>query len=98
MIKEKLYIKEVTINELLEGLHIKSNVNNFIDVINILENENPDASYFVDVNLSVLLKYLYDAGFDDNHIIKLSNNLYGSYIELYYLNDVDCYLLEIGIR
>lgn len=98
MLKEKLYIKEVTINELLEGLNIESNVNNFIDVINILEDENPDASYFFDANLSSLLKYLYDSGFNDDHIITLSNNLYGNYIELYYLNDMNCYLLEIGVR
>lgn len=98
MITEKIYIEKTTIDKLLKDLNIEKNINNFNDFINILENENPDASYFFDANLSALLEYLYYAGFDDNHIIKLSNNLYGNYIELYYLNDVDCYLLEIGIR
>lgn len=61
-------------------------------------NDNPDASYFVDANLSALLENLYYAGFDDDYIITLNNNLYGDYIEFYYLNDINSYALVIGTR
>ena len=60
--------------------------------------ENPDASYFFDANLSALLENLYYAGFDDDYIITLNNNLYGDYIEFYYLNDINSYALVIGTR
>ena len=61
-------------------------------------NDNPDASYFFDANLSALLENLYYAGFDDDYIITLNNNLYGDYIEFYYLNDINLYALVIGTR
>lgn len=60
--------------------------------------DNPDASYFVDKNLSSLLTDLYYAGFNDNYIIELNNSLYGNYIEFYYLNDINSYALVIGTR
>lgn len=61
-------------------------------------NDNLDASYFFDENLSALLENLYYAGFDDDYIITLNNNLYGDYIEFYYLNDINLYALVIGAR
>ena len=61
-------------------------------------NDNPDATYFFDANLSALLEDLYYAGFDDDHIITLNNNLYGDYIEFYYLNDINSYAVVIGAR
>ena len=60
--------------------------------------DDPDASYFFDKNLSALLENLYYAGFDDDYIITLNNNLYGDYIEFYYLNDINVYALVISTR
>lgn len=86
MINEKIYIEKLT----------RTKVDNIETLINNLENNNPDSNYFLDVNLSALLDYLYEAGYNDSDIITLNNNYYGNFIRFYYLKDYDMYMMEFG--
>ena len=80
MITEKIYIENVTGENLTKTIDLN----------------NPDSSFFFDVNLSALLDCLYYAGYNDDDILKLNNNLYGNFIRFYYLTDDDIYIMEIG--
>lgn len=91
MIKEKIYIERVTSEELAE-----EQTNNLETLINNLENDNPDSIYFLDINISALLDYLYEAGYNDSDIIALNNNYYGNFIRFYYLKDYDMHIMEFG--
>ena len=90
---KKVYIEHVMGEEIVEV-----QVKNFNELIELLEKNNPDSTFFFDVNLSVLLNYLYEGGYNDNDIIKLNNNLYGNFINFYYLKDYNLYLMECGTR
>lgn len=91
MIKEKFYIEKLTSEELAE-----TKVSNIEKLINILESNNPDSIYFLDVNLTALLEYLYEGGYNNHDIITLNNNHYGNFIRFYYLKDYDMYMMELG--
>lgn len=88
---KKVYVEHVMGEEIVEV-----QVKNFNELIETLEKNNPDSAYFYDVNLSVLLNYLYEAGYNSDDIIKLNNNIYGDFINFYYLKDYNLYVMEFG--
>jgi len=63
-----------------------------------LEGENPDATFHMDANVESLLEYFEDVGFSDSDVEKLLKARYGNYLELYYLEKEDMYLMEHGTR
>ena len=93
MLTGKIYIDNVTSEELAE-----TEIKNFSELIEILEKNNPDSVFFFDVNLSVLLEYLHEGGYNDNDILKLNQNIYGNFIDFYYLTDFNLYVMEFGAR
>lgn len=91
MIKEKIYIERLTSEELTE-----IQTDSIGTLIDILENDNPDSVYFLDINISALLDYLYEAGYSNDDIITLNNNNYDNFIRFYYLKDYDMHIMEFG--
>lgn len=93
MIIEKIHIEKISSEEIAE-----TKTKSFNELIEILESNNPDSSYFFDVRLSALLDYLYEAGYSNDEILKLNNNYYGNFINFYYLKDYNIYMMELGMN
>lgn len=91
MEKYNKYVQEVSENELLEAFNYEDR--------NILDLKMLDSNVHFDKNLSSLIDYLDDYGLTDNEILPmLENNMYGEYMELYYIADIDMHMMIIGIR
>ena len=89
---EHIYVLEGTVNSLTdleEGAGA-------IELVEYLEEHYPDSTVFMDKNIESLFEYLYEAGFNNQQIIKMSRSHYGHYTDFTYYKDLDLYIMEVG--
>ena len=80
--------------------------NEIIDQINIIEileekeldYHEKDCSIFRDIDFNSHIETLKYNGLNDNHILELSNRLYGEFIDFYYISNDDIYIMILGVR
>lgn len=93
------------IETLLENIHIHKgtvtdqtdhNTNNIGELIDLLEKDFLDSSFYFDENIESLIDYLYDGDFNDQQIIAMNKAHYGTTITFTYFTDLDMHMMEIG--
>lgn len=63
-----------------------------------LENEAHDASFFIDKHLHAIVDDLTYNDISETDIIEMNNRSYGTCIDIYHVNEMDCYVLAIVNR
>lgn len=98
MSKELQVMTYQTEQEFLEDVLMEDVYDNEEYILDILEKDNQDFSYFLDKNLNTLVEDLEYQGISNTDILKMNRQLYGMGIDIYKVVEEDYYILGIGCK
>lgn len=92
----KLHIEELTSQSFMGEIGFE--YDEPFDFELVTDSAFSDESYFLDVDLSAHLDSLLDAGFETSVIEQMNGARYGNCLDLYYIIDLNCYIMHIVSR